>query len=179
MSVQGIEPGEKPRNFATSIHRLDVRDEAFLDELSNPEFDIITMWHVLEHVHGLNERMEKINKSLKPEGTLVIAVPNIDSWDANHYRKFWAAYDLPRHLYHFSQTSITLLAKNHGYFVEKIIPLKLDAFYICLMSEKYATGKRNYFKALVNGARSNSFAWRNNKNYSSLIFVLKKGKNEK
>jgi SAM-dependent methyltransferase len=174
--VKGIEPGEKPGTFARSVHKLDVNDESFLDGLTHPAYDTVTMWHVLEHVHQLNERMKKIGEILKPDGTVIIAVPNSDSWDADHYREFWAAYDLPRHLYHFSQDSMNLLAKNHGFRMDKIIPMKLDAFYICLLSEKYLKGEKNYFLAILNGIRSNNFARKNHDNYSSLIFILSKEK---
>jgi len=177
--VKGIEPGERPGAFARSVHKLDVCDESFLDDLTRPTFDVITMWHVLEHVHRLNERMKKIGEILKPDSTVIIAVPNSDSWDANHYREFWAAYDLPRHLYHFSQDTMNLLAKNHGFRIDKVIPMKLDAFYICLLSEKYSKGKQNYFLAILNGIRSNNFARKNQNNYSSLIFILSKGKSVK
>jgi 2-polyprenyl-3-methyl-5-hydroxy-6-metoxy-1,4-benzoquinol methylase len=174
--VKGIEPGEKPRIFARSVHHLDVAEESFLDGLNNATFDVITMWHVLEHVHRLDERMKKTAAILKPEGTLVIAVPNSDSWDAKKYGKYWAAYDLPRHLYHFSPSTMKLLAENHGFKIDRIIPMKLDAFYICLLSEKYSKGKSNYFTALVNGIRSNNFARRKQNNYSSLIYILSKEK---
>jgi 2-polyprenyl-3-methyl-5-hydroxy-6-metoxy-1,4-benzoquinol methylase len=175
--VSGIEPGIKPANFARSKYLLEVYEEARLDILSLPEFDVITLWHVLEHVHLLHERMNKIVEIMKPGGTLIIAVPNSDSWDAFYYGKFWAAYDLPRHLYHFSQETMEILARMHSLKIEKIIPMKLDAFYISLLSEKYAKGKPNYFKMVINGIRSNNFAKKNGKNYSSLIFILKKEKN--
>ncbi|MCX6244540.1 MAG: methyltransferase domain-containing protein [Bacteroidetes bacterium] len=177
--VKGIEPGEKPRTFARTEHQLDVAEESYLDGLDHPSFDIVTMWHVLEHVHRLDERMKKIETILNPGGTLVIAVPNCDSWDAVHFGEFWAAYDLPRHLYHFSQSTMKLLAENHGFKIEKIIPMKLDAFYICLLSEKYSKGKQNYFSAVMNGIRSNTFARKNKNNYSSLIYILRRVKNEK
>ena len=175
-SVTGIEPGKKPRMFAQDEYKLDVYEETYLDKIIRPEFDIITMWHVLEHVHLLQERMNKIVEIMNPGGTLIVAVPNSDSWDARYYGKFWAAYDLPRHLYHFSQETMKTLTRNHGLIIEKIIPMKLDAFYISLLSEKYAKGKKNYFRAVVNGIRSNYFGSRNKKNYSSLIFVLKRQK---
>ena len=174
--VKGIEPSEKPAIFARTVHHLEVRDEFYLDELSTPGFDVITMWHVLEHLHSLTGRMKKISEILKPSGTVIIAIPNCESWDADHYREFWAAYDLPRHLYHFSQSTMNRLTKNHGFKIDKIIPMKLDAFYICLLSEKYSRGKQNYFSAIINGIRSNNFARKNNKNYSSLIFILSKEK---
>ena len=177
--VKGIEPGDKPRTFAQKQYKLDVYNEAFLEQLVNPEFDIITMWHVLEHVHLLHERIRKIAEILKPDGTIIIAVPNSDSWDAKYYGKFWAAYDLPRHLYHFSKSSIKIAFENHGLEIVKTIPMKLDAFYISLLSEKYSKGNKNYFKAIINGIRSNNFAKHNEQNYSSLIFVLRRVQNGK
>jgi predicted SAM-dependent methyltransferase len=120
--------------------------------------------------------MNKIVEIMKPDGTLIIAVPNSNSWDARYYGKFWAAYDLPRHLYHFSRGTLQILAQDHALQIDKIIPMKFDAFYISLLSEKYAKEKKNYFKAVINGIRSNKFAKKNDKNYSSLIFVLKKAK---
>jgi 2-polyprenyl-3-methyl-5-hydroxy-6-metoxy-1,4-benzoquinol methylase len=175
--VQGIEPGEKPRSFAKAKYHVDVEDETYLDKIVIAEFDIITMWHVLEHVHKLHERMNKMREILKPGGTLIIAIPNNNSWDACYYGKFWAAYDLPRHLYHFSVETMKILANVHQFKVDEIIPMKLDAFYISFLSEKYARGKQNYFKAFINGIRSNNFARKNEKNYSSLIFILKKAEN--
>ena len=176
--VLGIEPGEKPRTFARTEYNLDVREEDHLDKLITPEFDVITLWHVLEHVHLLNDRMRKIAQILKPGGNIIIAVPNVDSWDAARYGQFWAAYDLPRHLYHFSRNSMRVLSANHGLKIVKTLPMKLDAFYISLLSEKYAKGKQDYFNAVINGIRSNNFAKKNNNNYSSLIYILKQDKTD-
>jgi 2-polyprenyl-3-methyl-5-hydroxy-6-metoxy-1,4-benzoquinol methylase len=176
--VKGVEPGEKPRSFAKATYQLDVGEEAHLDNITVAEFDIITMWHVLEHVHKLHERMNKIREILKSDGTLIVAVPNSNSWDARYYGKFWAAYDLPRHLFHFSGETMKILAGVHQFKIVKIIPMKLDAFYISLLSAKYAKGNQNYFKAIINGIRSNNFAKKNEKNYSSLIFILKNGEIE-
>jgi 2-polyprenyl-3-methyl-5-hydroxy-6-metoxy-1,4-benzoquinol methylase len=174
--VTGIEPTEKPRSFAQNEYKLNVYKEDYLNRITHPEFDVITLWHVLEHVHLLHERMNKIVEIMNADGTVIIAVPNCDSWDAHYYGKFWAAYDLPRHLYHFSQETMKILARNYSLKIEKIIPMKLDAYYISLLSEKYAKGKQNYFQAIINGARSNNFARRNKINYSSLIYVLKREK---
>jgi len=175
--VTGIEPGEKPRAFAQTAYNLDVHEEDYFENMTTQEFDVITLWHVLEHVHQLNERINKILEILNSDGSLIIAVPNCDSWDAGHYGKYWAAYDLPRHLYHFSQETMQILADKHGLKIEKVIPMKLDAYYISLLSEKYEKGKQNYFRAVMNGIRSNNSARRNNKNYSSLIYVMKKENN--
>lgn len=174
--VQGIEPGEKPRSFARSEYNLEVHDEDFLTGMTIPQFDIVTLWHVLEHVHQLHARMRKIGEILNENGTLIIAVPNCDSWDAQLYGNYWAAYDVPRHLYHFTPETIKILAGKFDFKVDEIVPMKLDAFYISLLSEKYEGGKKNYFRAILNGVSSNNFARRNNKNYSSLIYVLKREK---
>ncbi|MCX6246351.1 MAG: class I SAM-dependent methyltransferase [Bacteroidetes bacterium] len=174
--VTGIEPGEKPRSFAQLEYKLNVEAEGYLDQMVPQQFDVITMWHVLEHIHPLHERIDIILDIMKHDGTLIIAVPNCDSWDARYYGKFWAAYDLPRHLYHFSQETMKTLAQKHKLIIDEIIPMKLDAFYISLLSEKYSRGKQNFFRAFVNGVRSNSFANKSNNNYSSLIYVMKRGK---
>jgi 2-polyprenyl-3-methyl-5-hydroxy-6-metoxy-1,4-benzoquinol methylase/Zn ribbon nucleic-acid-binding protein len=171
--TKGIEPNEKARNFSIKEFKLPVFDENELDNFSPASFDIITMWHVLEHVHKLNERMRRIFQLLKPDGTLIVAVPNSDSWDAVNYRDFWAAYDLPRHLYHFTRDSLKKLVTKNCFSVEAIIPLKFDAFYISLLSEKYMAGKEKYVSAFTNGIRSNVSARKNENNYSSLIYICK------
>jgi len=169
----GIEPNEKARKFAVEKFGLTVFDESKLDGFSPATFDVVTMWHVLEHVHKLNERLQRIKRLLKPDGTLIIAVPNSDSWDTVKYKDFWAAYDLPRHLYHFTQNSIKKLAKRNNLSVNTIIPLKFDAFYISLLSEKYLSGKQNYISAFINGILSNNYGKKNEFNYSSLIYICK------
>lgn len=169
----GIEPNDKARNFAIYELGLTIFDDSQLDEFFPATFNVITMWHVLEHVHKLNERLHLIHELLKPDGTLIIAVPDSDSWDAKKYKAFWAAYDLPRHLYHFTPESFKNLTQKNGFGVEQIIPLKLDAFYISLLSEKYLSGKQKYISALVNGIRSNIYGRKNKNNYSSLIYICK------
>ena len=169
----GIEPSEKARNFAATNYGLQIFDESHLDHLPDHSYHVITMWHVLEHVHNLNARLKKIHDLLIPGGALIVAVPDCDSWDAKKYGDYWAAYDLPRHLYHFSQETIkTLMAKN-DFRVQKIIPMKMDAFYISLLSHKYLSGRQNYFKAIFNGIRSDMHAGKNNRDYSSLIYICK------
>jgi 2-polyprenyl-3-methyl-5-hydroxy-6-metoxy-1,4-benzoquinol methylase len=169
----GIEPNEKARRFASEEFQLSVFGENKLDDFLPASFDIITMWHVLEHVHKLNERLQVVKRLLKPGGTLIIAVPESNSWDAGNYKNFWAAYDLPRHLYHFSQGTMKKLAEKIGFSIISIVPLKLDSFYISLLSEKYKAGKQNYLRAFLNGFRSNIFARKNENNFSSLIYVCK------
>ena len=134
--------------------------------------DCVTMWHVLEHVHDLNETIESVKRVLNPEGIFLVAVPNSNSWDAQKYDKYWAAFDVPRHLYHFNAETMQKLVTNHGFKIRKIIPQKLDAFYVSLLSEKYKTGKSNYLKSLVFGFWSNYMAGKHEIGHSSQIFVL-------
>lgn len=168
----GIEPDTKTRTRAQDEFGLEVYGEEQLGFFEKESFDVITMWHVLEHVAALDNRMEQLRKLLKPEGTIIVAVPNCESPDAVTYGKFWAGYDLPRHLYHFSKKDITALAGKYNFRVETVLPMKFDSYYVSLLSEKYKHGRMRFIPALWNGFWSNNKAGRNN-NYSSLIYILK------
>ena len=171
--VAGIEPNEKARKIASNDSSI--RIEQKLEHLDPKDsYAIITLWHVLEHIPDLNNALEKIATKLSKKGTLIIAVPNPESWDAQHYKKYWAGYDVPRHLYHFTQSSVKQLMKNHKLKVKNIVPMKLDSYYVSLLSETYSKSKNKYFKALLNGYKSNSYARKNNNNYSSLIYIVQK-----
>ena len=172
--VLGVEPNQKARDIARANYGLNIDDLGTLNSLAPESFDVITMWHVLEHVHDINERMEQINQLLKSNGTAIIALPNPESYDARHYKDFWAAYDVPRHIFHFSQSAFNALAKKHGFSVHKILPMKFDAFYVSLLSEKYKRGRTSFLRAMTVGLKSNFKAKRNQNNYSSLIYILRK-----
>jgi 2-polyprenyl-3-methyl-5-hydroxy-6-metoxy-1,4-benzoquinol methylase len=165
----GIEPSEKAIAIAIK------KGIAFVDQTKNLEshsFDVITMWHVLEHVPDLDFQIKELKRLLKPNGTLIVAVPNFKSFDANHYGKFWAAYDVPIHFWHFSKTAIKTLFEKEQMQLEKVLPMKFDSFYVSLLSEKYKNGKMNYIKAFFVGLQSNWKA-RRSLEYSSHIYVLK------
>lgn len=170
--VFGIEPAESPRVFARQKFNLDIYEEDELEKLPSHGFDVITLWHVLEHVQDLNHRINQIKRLLVSEGLLIIALPNCESWDAQHYDEFWAAWDMPRHFYHFSKKTISLLVNNHQLKMISVHPMKFDAYYISLLSEKYKKQKMGFIKAIFNGMRSNISANRNDNNYSSLIFLI-------
>ena len=165
----GIEPSEKARTIA-------LKKGVFLADnltvLENHSFDVITMWHVLEHVPNLDNQIKELKRLLKPTGTILIAVPNFNSYDAKHYGHFWAAYDVPRHFWHFSKTAIKGLFAKEELLLEKVLPMKFDAFYVSLLSEKYKTGKMNYVNAFLVGLKSNRKA-KGDLEYSSHIYVLK------
>ncbi|HET6245320.1 MAG: class I SAM-dependent methyltransferase [Bacteroidetes bacterium] len=170
--TQGIEPDEDARTWAKSNYNLKIEDQDYLQKLPPKSYDIITMWHVLEHVPNLNERIQEIRNLLKENGVAVIAVPNSSSADADYYGKFWAAYDVPRHLYHFSEKSIVSIFEKHKMTCTKILPMKFDAFYVSLLSEKNKTGKSNLIKGFFNGFSSNLSNIKHG--YSSQIYIFKK-----
>ena len=171
-NTTGIEPDEKTRVHAISEYGLKVYPEEQLNVLQKSSFDVITMWHVLEHVAELNTRTEQLKNLLKPQGTLIIAVPNCNAYDAKKYGEFWAGYDLPRHLYHFTKEDVKLLLENHGFTIVNIMPMRFDAFYVSLLSEKYKSGKMRWLPALWNGFWSNMKSGQK-KDHSSLIYVIK------
>jgi 2-polyprenyl-3-methyl-5-hydroxy-6-metoxy-1,4-benzoquinol methylase len=171
--VNGIEPDSGARQIAEEINKATIKTE-ILSSFQNEQFNIITMWHVLEHVHLLNETVDWLKERLSENGSLIIAVPNHESKDAEIYQAQWAAYDVPRHLYHFSQKSMTQLFEKKGFRLEKTLPMKFDSFYVSMLSTKYQNGIINYSKAFLDGLKSNIDAGTNNNNYSSLIYVFKK-----
>lgn len=167
--ICGIEVNNEARNLATKkgVNLIDK-----FNDLKDERFDVITLWHVLEHLPDLNETIVKLNQFLNKNGTLIIAVPNFKSYDARYYKAYWAAYDVPRHIWHFSKKAISILFKDN-FKIHKTLPMIFDSFYVSLLSEKHKTGKSNFIKALFIGLRSNISAW-NTKEYSSHIYILKK-----
>jgi len=173
MNCQGVEPTEKARKVASDTYSIHV-DEDFLTKNEQPGYyDCITLWHVLEHIHRLDETMEKIKSELKRDGVLILALPNCNSFDARKYGKYWAAYDLPRHIFHFTKETVEFLAKKNELICTKIIPQKLDAFYISLLSEKYRSGSPKWIHALMTGLLSNLKAGKPEFGHSSQIYLLK------
>ncbi len=171
-NVQGIEPSESAKRQAIENFHLSVKGEKHLQTLDSESFDFITMWHVLEHVYHLNERIVELKRLIKKDGHILIAVPNLKSYDAQKYKEHWAAYDVPRHLYHFSELDVKALATKHDLVVEKALPMKFDSFYVSMLSEKYKNGNQNLLSAFLTGLKSNSKA-NSNGGYSSQIYVLK------
>lgn len=173
-NVALIEKSDSARSFIKEKWNLNVEDHQSLFSLLPDSFDVITLWHVLEHLQSLNETMNKLHTILKENGTLLIALPNADSYDAKKYGKYWAAYDLPRHLWHFNANSLALLAANHGFEVRKLKRMPLDVFYISLLSEKYRGRSMGMIRAICNGKFGWIAALFNIRKTSSLIYVLKK-----
>lgn len=173
-SVTGLEPDAGARKVCNEKYHLRLEPSEKLFDLPSEKFDAVTMWHVMEHVHQLHEYMEQIKRVLKKDGVAFIALPNYTSKDATIYAEYWAAYDVPRHLYHFSPTAVRKLAAIHGLTVTTTRPMWLDAFYIALLSEQYKNGKSNLVAAVINGLKSNWNAWRNKDTCSSLVYIITK-----
>ena len=178
--IIGIEPNEKARSLTISkLQKTNYKVYKSIEDLKSSSqkttqqrFDVITMWHVLEHVPNLREYITNLKQLLKPKGILIVAVPNYKSYDAAYYKEFWAAYDVPRHLWHFSKKSIKKLFEIENMKVIDILPMKFDSFYVSLLSEKYKTERSNFLKAFYIGLQSNLKAKRS-KEYSSHIYIIK------
>jgi len=174
-NVSGVEPNEKAK--ARSEEKLGKNLFKNIDELllagKKNSYDVISLWHVLEHVSDYNLYIDQLKALLKKDGVLIIAVPNYKSYDANYYKEFWAAWDVPRHLWHFSQTSIRKIFKVKNMEVIKILPMKFDSYYVSLLSEKYKKRKLGFIYAFFIGFISNLKAMSKNE-YSSLIYLIKK-----
>jgi len=172
-SVTGVEPASEARTKAEQLLGQEIYPST--NQLPSVSFDAITLWHVLEHIPNLQLILQQIRQSLKPNGLLVIAVPNHEAYDSRFYGSYWAGYDVPRHLWHFTSGSMLTLLKNTCFTPITILPLKLDAYYVSWLSEQYRHAEqplRNLFRAMVTGGLSNLRARKNN-NYSSLIFLAR------
>ncbi|HEX5170239.1 MAG TPA: class I SAM-dependent methyltransferase [Cyclobacteriaceae bacterium] len=167
----GVEPSSTPiHNSATIVKNL--------SDLNIDGFDIITLWHVLEHIQNPNEVLQQLRDKINKNGTIFIAVPNFKSLDATYYKEAWAGYDVPRHLWHFSRRSMTRLLNKNNLRVIATKPMFLDAIYVSQLSERYLSNNqlttKGFLRANVIGLRSNLFAAFHDKEYSSLIFVVKR-----
>lgn len=168
----GLEPDASARQIAAEQNLNLFADKGTLQlHLAEKDFDCITLWHVLEHVIDLNDTLAFFKHKLKSGGALIIAVPNYKSFDAEYYKEYWAAYDVPRHLYHFDLESIKRLLENGGFKLVKTLPMKFDSYYVSMLSEKYKTGRVNLAQAIKIGMRSNTRAKESN-SYSSTIYVF-------
>lgn len=170
LNTIGFEPNPVAFKIASEKDKYNFYSSSdFLDE---KKFDVITLWHVLEHIPNLFEELERITNALNSDGKLFIAVPNYESFDAQYYQEYWAAYDVPRHLWHFNQASFSKIADEFGMVIESIQPMIFDSFYASLLSEKYKGSSLGLLKAFGIGLRSNLKAIKTGQ-FSSLIYQLK------
>lgn len=173
-TVTGLEPDSDARTKAKELYNIELRNIDEFYQLAPDSFDAITLWHVLEHVHDLHTYVKHLSVLLKKNGKLFIAVPNYTSKDQAIYKETWAAYDVPRHLYHFSPESMEVLLNTAGLIITEYKPMWYDSFYISLLSSKYKTGRSNLVSSFWNGLRSNFTAMQDNKRCSSVIYIIEK-----
>lgn len=172
--ISGIEPDAGARQQAKNLFNIDLNETNSLNGLPEKSFDAITLWHVLEHVHQLHTYVEKLRSLLKPDGKLFVAVPNYKSVESSIYKLYWAAYDVPRHLYHFTPKSINNLMAQHGLKVIAKKPMWFDSFYISLLSSQYKNGKTSWIGAAASGLRSNLKALLDKDYCSSITYIIEK-----
>jgi 2-polyprenyl-3-methyl-5-hydroxy-6-metoxy-1,4-benzoquinol methylase len=172
--VTGLEPDADARKVAKEINEAELTDINQFYKLPAATYDAITLWHVLEHVHELHPYIQQLKNLLKENGTIFIAVPNYTSKDAEVYKEHWAAYDVPRHLYHFSPKSMQVLLEKNGLKLKQHIPMWYDSFYISMLSSKYKNEKTNLVASFFNGLGSNIKAMGDVKRSSSVIYVITK-----
>lgn len=170
--VEGLEPDAEASAIALRKYGIHTKHPSALFSLLEGSYDAITLWHVLEHVHDLQAYCAQLKKLLKPGGVLFVAVPNYTSYDAVKYNEHWAAYDVPRHLYHFSPAAMKQLMQQHGLSIRSIKPMWFDSFYVCMLSEQYKHGKNRLIPAFFHGFISNLKALFNGKRCSSLIYII-------
>ena len=173
--VTGLEPDATARGVAWNDHQVQLLDIGQLFSLTQDGFDAITLWHVLEHVHDLHGYIEQLKMLIRRSGRIFIAVPNYTSYDGRVYQGNWAAYDVPRHLYHFSPAAMQTLVDGHGLQLLGSQPMWFDSFYISMLSEKYrGNGRGNMVRAGMTGLVSNARAFVDKSRCSSLIYVVSK-----
>lgn len=171
--IQGVEPSDQAKRIAFSRLGLTPLSPSDLSSLSDASFDVITMWHVLEHIDDLHTEVFQLHRLLKPGGRLVLALPNYQSFDAHYYGAKWAAWDVPRHLNHFSLDALNQIVGTNGFVLDHVEKLKWDAYYISFLSEKYLHHSLPLLRGAWIGLRSNCKAW-SSKQYSSLVYVFNK-----
>lgn len=172
--ITGLEPDSDARKLSQEMYGIVTQPSHELFSLPDNNYDAITMWHVLEHVHPLHEYVAQLKNLLTEKGKLFVAVPNYTSKDASHYQKYWAGYDVPRHLYHFSPNAMEVLMRQHGLKVANRLPMWFDSFYVDMLSCKYQNGKTNYIAAGLHGLASNIHAVGNVQQCCSIIYIIEK-----
>ncbi|HMP31478.1 MAG TPA: class I SAM-dependent methyltransferase [Saprospiraceae bacterium] len=166
----GIEADTDARRNALKLHNIESLPPSFFYNLSEL-YDVISLWHVLEHLHDLDGYLSKIKQILDPNGILIIAVPNPTCYEAKNYREYWDGYDVPRHLYHFSPTSIDFLASKYNFTIVAKKRMWFDAIYSGILSEKHKGGFK--LKGIWKGLISNLHALFDKDRTASITYILK------
>jgi SAM-dependent methyltransferase len=173
-NVKGIEINDSARNLSMSRFGIDVISPVEIASMPKESFDCITLWHVLEHFHNPFQYAADILPLLKAGGICIVALPNSASFDAYHYKEYWAAYDVPRHLWHFNPDTFQLFSDNAGFQTVKLLTLPLDVFYISLLSEKYRGSGFQFIKGIAKAKVWFIRSIFSRRRSSSIIYILQK-----
>jgi len=173
-AVKGIEISDKTRNLSASTFNLEIIGPEQIPELDANSFDCVTMWHVLEHFHNPYRYVADIITLLKPGGVCLIALPNSGSYDAKYYRQAWAAFDVPRHLWHFDPVTFNNFARKSGLKAEGQLVLPFDVFYISLLSEKYKGSRWPFISGITRAIWFSFLSVFDGNRSSSVIYVVRK-----
>ena len=172
--VTSIEKYHEERLFSLEMFHHRMFDVPEMDRLHPETFDVITLWHVFEHCYDPNGLLDKFYKLLRPTGILIMACPNIRSTDAMHYGPYWAAYDVPRHLWHFNTTSLSELAHKHGFTLMHRERMPFDCFYISILSEKHKRHKMAFLRGILYGFHCWLVSLAHPDSSSSMVYVFRK-----
>ena len=172
--VDAIEKNAQARAFAKEHFGLEVLPDGAWASLQEGAYDVITLWHVLEHLEHLDETWETLNTLLTDKGMLLVAVPNCSSYDARKYGAYWAAYDVPRHLWHFTPSTIQQFASKHGFIMSERHPMPFDAFYVSMLSERYMNRSLPFLRGMLTGTLAWFSSLVQKERSSSMIYVFRK-----
>lgn len=172
--VEAVEKNAGAREFAKQHFQLEVKPEQALEDFAPHSFEVITLWHVMEHLEQLDEIWQCLHRLLKEQGVLVLALPNSSSFDARQYGAAWAAYDVPRHLWHFTPNTIEQLASKHGFVMTARYPMPFDAFYISMLTEKQMKHSFSFIRGMWTGVRAWFSSLAQKELSSSMIYVFRK-----
>ena len=174
LQVDAVYKSAQARAFAKEHFNLDVKPHTALKDFAPGSFDVITLWHVMEHLEPLNETWETLHSLLTEKGVLIVAVPNCASFDAKKYGAYWADYDVPRHLWHFKKVTIQKVGSKHGFIMAERHPMPFDAFYVSMLTEKHMRHSCTFLRGMVTGTLAWFSALVKKERSSSMIYVFRK-----
>ena len=174
--VTAIEKSEAARKVAKEKYGIELLPEEALGSVESGSVDVITLWHVMEHLQQVDAFWDEMHRILDETGIAVIAVPNCSSYDADNYQEHWAAYDVPRHLWHFTPSTIMRLGEKHGFILERQYPMPFDGFYISMLSEGYKGSRLKALRGVWNGFLGLCTTMEKCSASSSIIYVFRKKK---
>lgn len=155
---------------------MEVKPDTALPDYAPASFDVITLWHVMEHLEHLSETWERLYSLLTEKGVLIVAVPNCSSYDARKYGAYWAAYDVPRHLWHFTPSTIHRLAARYGFIMAERLSMPFDAFYVSMLTEKHMRHSCAFVRGMLTGVLAWFSSLVRKERSSSMIYVFRKKK---